>query len=547
MSKQMQKTKSNAIITFYVILATIVSFLTPSQAQMTSPTNHKLIDLNQPLPLTFSKSEQVKIKLLLSEGSLINLALSTEAGAFDVDLIDESGQHIRRFLNKGEGRKHVVFVAPSSDTNLIVKANAAGSITITQTGRIDKHQLKNPPQKYLSPRLQALSDALQTGGNIKTLSEDFWQQVKSEGTPIIERDEKAGTILTFLARGAKSNVKLLGGPNNDHYALERLGESDIWYRSQSVPDGTLFSYQLAKDVPDFDGPARQRRVAILATAKADPLNQHPWPQKAKDSFNQRSTFRMEKGALPIWHEDQGNKKGSISHHRIKSEKLGNQRDVWLYRSPGFDATNADTPLLIVFDGERFRSEGQLETSLDNMVAKGTIPPLAALFISPIDLRLRASELPDSNDFASFVAKDLMAFILEQTGLSPKPNRTILAGASFGGLGSTTIALKHPDIFGNVLSLSGSYWWSPTSSSGENYVARKVLESERKPVRFFLSAGIFETPRNGDFASIAGPNRHLRDVLLAKGYQVTHKEYPAAHDMFAWREILPEGLIALLGN
>jgi enterochelin esterase-like enzyme len=37
------------------------------------------------------------------------------------------------------------------------------------------------------------------------------------------------------------------------------------------------------------------------------------------------------------------------------------------------------------------------------------------------------------------------------------------------------------------------------------------------------------------------------VLTAKNYDVTLREYPAAHDMFAWREILAQGLGALIGN
>jgi enterochelin esterase-like enzyme len=43
------------------------------------------------------------------------------------------------------------------------------------------------------------------------------------------------------------------------------------------------------------------------------------------------------------------------------------------------------------------------------------------------------------------------------------------------------------------------------------------------------------------------NRRIRDVLLAKGYEVTYSEYNGGHDMVCWRGSLADGLIALAGK
>jgi enterochelin esterase family protein len=42
------------------------------------------------------------------------------------------------------------------------------------------------------------------------------------------------------------------------------------------------------------------------------------------------------------------------------------------------------------------------------------------------------------------------------------------------------------------------------------------------------------------------NRHLRDVLLAKGYRVSYQEYSGGHSYVSWRGSLADGLVDLAG-
>lgn len=45
-------------------------------------------------------------------------------------------------------------------------------------------------------------------------------------------------------------------------------------------------------------------------------------------------------------------------------------------------------------------------------------------------------------------------------------------------------------------------------------------------------------------SILLPNRHLRDVLLAKGYEVHYQEFAGWHTYLNWRGTLADDLIAI---
>ena len=78
-------------------------------------------------------------------------------------------------------------------------------------------------------------------------------------------------------------------------------------------------------------------------------------------------------------------------------------------------------------------------------------------------------------------------------------------------------------------------------------ARLVASSERVPVRFYLTIGLLERGRlfYVDLVSMIHSNRHVRDVLQAKGYTLFYHEVPAAHDPYNWEATLPQALITLL--
>jgi enterochelin esterase family protein len=127
------------------------------------------------------------------------------------------------------------------------------------------------------------------------------------------------------------------------------------------------------------------------------------------------------------------------------------------------------------------------------------------------------------------------------------------------------------VFGNVLSQSGAFWWSPEHNGGVcggrcpekrgrrpdpdsedsrtegNWLVQQFITSRKLPVRFYLEAGTFEVDKDGTGGNILEATRTLRDVLRAKGYEVHYQQSVNGHSDLSWRGTFADGLIALLGR
>ena len=500
------------------------------------------LTLTHPVAAELPREAPIRVALEAAPGDYLRGHFLTANALADLTLVSASGHPVRQLVAAGDERRQFQFVVDAADQVLEVRGyGGGGRFELTLDRQVPVASQQAPEREFLSPTIAEVARVIADGGD----TEAFWQQVARAGTPLVEPGPDGRRILTFLYRGAERNVRLFGAPSSNHEQLARLGQSDIWFRSFEAPDSTRLSYQLAPDVPDLPGTARERRVAILATAKADPLNLTPWPADAVDVYQQNSTVTLDKAPPQPWLSPGTEVRGSLETLRFASEALGNQRDIQIYRSAGFDPANPDHLLLLVFDGDAYTSQVPTPTILDNLVAAGELPAVMAVFIGNPDREARSRELPANPLFARVLAQELVPWLQHQTGMEPLAERTILAGSSYGGLASATVALAYPEVFGNVLSMSGSFWWHPpgTPAHEQEYVARQLVGMDTVPVRFFLSAGLFEGHRS-DMAGILETSRHLRDLLAAKGFPVRHREYAAGHDYFAWQGVLAAGLLAL---
>jgi len=191
----------------------------------------------------------------------------------------------------------------------------------------------------------------------------------------------------------------------------------------------------------------------------------------------------------------------------------------------------------------------VDVIFDNLIRDKRIPPVVAIFV--YQTTERDKELACSEAFADFVAKELVSHVRSKYKVAADPARTIVGGMSLGGLMSAYCAYRHPEVFGNVLSMSGSYPWFPGAFEGKaprdaepGWLTRQLVTSPKLDVRFYLAAGRFE---NFFPFSLLGENRRFRDVLQAKGYQVQYSEFTGGHDPVCWCGPFVEGMIALANH
>lgn len=425
-----------------------------------------------------------------------------------------------------------------------------------------------------SPRIAALEAAVQSGDAQATAA--FWAEMKRVGAPLFEPmpGSPHETLVTFLWRAEDERTTLniaVDTPfNRDAEGktvarLSRLKDTDVWYRTYRIESTARFPYGFLwpqgrtphrwSSQPESNGIASGDPVPIIdGTAYEyfrDPLALKSLVDVYGDSGELKiASYADAPGAPPeSWLAERAKApQGQATTRNIESRILGNTRAVTIYTPPGYSPKDRPYPFVLAFDGSSFLHTLRVPRLLDHMIDAGVIPPLVAILVDQIDIAHRSAELPPNARFGRFLVEELLPTLRKDVRLTQDPARSIIAGASYGGLAATWIARDHPDVFGAVLSQSGSFWWAPEQTtfdavkmSPQEWVPRQFAQNKKLPLRFYLDVGTWE----GD-AMLSG-NRHLRDVLQAKGYEVTYREFTGGHTFLNWRAGFPEGLISLIGT
>ena len=499
--------------------------------------------------------------LTLQAGDVASLQF-TDTGQ-DVVLTVQSpgGEVARRFSSKFQGGQAISFYATESGAWKIALAardkNAECGYKLSGLKINKLEAVLKPSNEIQSPGLKQLTDDAAIA--------KFWSEIEKEGTPLIEElpDDRRNMLVTFVwrARGETTGVMVQAQfCDEENCIMKRLRMSDLWYVSLKIDRRVRTYYSLAPNV--LAAPKSEDEYRLVASvSQRDPLNPKGWFERREDPDVplHHGVSRLEMPGAPAqpWADKRKDvPEGQVEKHSFTSALLKNTRDVWVYTPPGYSKTAAPYGLLVVFDGDTYINVVPTPVTLDNLLADKRIPPMVAVIIGNAR-GARATELPCNPQFADFLSTELIPWTRRRYNVTSDPTLVTIGGSSHGGLAATYAAYRHPDVFGNVLSQSGSYWWTPPTDpskpssfdpeSEHGYVADLFIKSPKLPIRFYLDAGSMEVDRSGQGSSILIPNRDFRNVLISKGYEVHYQQFQGAHDYLSWRGTLADGLILLMGG
>ncbi|MBS1792562.1 MAG: hypothetical protein JSS81_01840 [Acidobacteria bacterium] len=192
-------------------------------------------------------------------------------------------------------------------------------------------------------------------------------------------------------------------------------------------------------------------------------------------------------------------------------------------------SNPFYPVVYFQDGSDYLNRAKAVEIQENLVAAGRVRPFIMVFI---DYKDRMKEYWASDDYARFVATEVVPAIDEKyRTIRDREGRAII-GASLGGVTSVWVGLQYPEVFSRIGGQSPSFW-----VDDERVVkALEKLDAAPDKFKFYLDDGAFEGTED---------TRRVNVLLRAKGYSVTYFEGPTGHNWTAWRDRLAAAFVAFL--
>ncbi len=325
-----------------------------------------------------------------------------------------------------------------------------------------------------------------------------------------------GDTAVLLFRGEAKQVAWAGDFTGwqPRLAGTRLPGTDLWYRAVRLPADARMDYKLV-----LDGSAWQ----------LDPAN----PLQVWSGFGPNSELRMPDYRYPLETvPDPAAAKGTLAAPvRMESAALGYAVQYRVY-TPVLYSTHAGLPTLYVTDGHEYAPDhlGGLVATLDNLIGRGDIEPVVAVFIDPrnpdsLAHNRREQEFLANPKYVAFVADELRPTIEKQYRVRQDADGRVVLGTSFGGFFATYLGAERPDLFRRLAIQSPAYWPQPD-------IVTRYEGAPAVPYHITLSQG---TVADGD-----GGTR-LADVLARNGYTFSYQTRNEGHSWGHWRALLPHVL------
>ncbi len=197
--------------------------------------------------------------------------------------------------------------------------------------------------------------------------------------------------------------------------------------------------------------------------------------------------------------------------------------------PPATADGSDLLTLYLQDGTDYVNRAKAVQIQRNLVKAGKVKPFIMVFLDPKD---RMKEYWASDDYAKFVAMEVVPAIdAKYNTLKNRDGRAII-GASLGGITSVWVGLKYPETFSKIGGQSSSFW-----VDNERVVKElEKLDANKTKFKFYFDDGTLEGVED---------TRRVNVMLRGKGYSVTYLEGETGHNWTSWRDRLENAFVAFM--
>lgn len=226
------------------------------------------------------------------------------------------------------------------------------------------------------------------------------------------------------------------------------------------------------------------------------------------------------------------------------------RDWWVYVPAQYNSA-VPSPVMVFQDGHDYvgpKGNWRVPIVFDNLIARGDLPPIIAIFInpghdpskgeakSPWAVSNRSFEYDSLGDrYAHFLIDEILPEVAKTYHLTKDPEQRAICGASSGGICSFTVAWERPDQFRKVLSTIGSF----VNLRGGNAYPSLIRKTEAKPIRVFLQDG--ENDLDNPFGNWPLANKQMNAALKYMKYDVRFELGDGQHNSKHGGAIFPEAV------
>ncbi|MDM5317485.1 alpha/beta hydrolase-fold protein [Fictibacillus sp. b24] len=248
----------------------------------------------------------------------------------------------------------------------------------------------------------------------------------------------------------------------------------------------------------------------------------------------------------------------IQEFKVKIEQFeGLERQIRVCLPYGYEESEESYPVLYMHDGQNlFRDEDAsygvswglsdfLENSKTPLIIVGIdcnhegfqrlneYGPWENPTVGPELLKIEGVYGGKGAAYIEYLLHTLKPLIDEK--YRTKPEETLMAGSSMGGLISTYAACRYPNVFSRVASLSSAFWFNQKEI--ESFIQKSDLSGLKK---FYMDIGTDEDTSKVDANHYIRSSETVYEVLKEKGIDVRFDIIEGGkHHESAWRERMPE--------